>query len=791
MLPTRSQEEEFQGLDRPGAARQADAPVVTPSLRANLLASIPRAPRRSVTPGPIQVGASARTVLFYTRFSTAGQSELSTERQVADCRRYSDLTDLKLARSGIYSDEARSGFYIAGRERLHALLERARQESIFAIVIADPSRLARDMVDLAWLHRQLRRLGIELHSAASGKLDAAMIAMHGFLSQQQIETLVHNTRFARRAMVERGRVPWGPRTFGYMKASHVGGEIKPDPVEEKIVKDIFDLAKAGLAHARIAKILNDEQRLGRRKRPWTADAIGSVLKNVLYRGIIVYCRYRHVRDPDDLKVKVRAVHEDDWEVGFAGHLQIIDDALWKEVEALACPARKNKGVRKGPYLLSELVMCPSCKAHMVCTGVPAQGQERRFVCSGHIYNKSCGNQRSWDMRWIEAATLGALADELDDASLYEPYLTSLNAKSVAIAAEVAGRRAELEGRLDRIKAEIKDTLDPEWMRNVDPDIVDERRSELKVKREAVQEALALTGQPRAAIDVAARVAELGDLGAALRELAGGERFDARSREGSLMATAIRAMIRSVVPTPDPASHGVAVELSLAEMAFYDAGAAGEGPARVVRGVHVPPTKEQQRRRTALERIAPRLAAGLHRIDDATWGTIRHLVPEDACRPLDGERRDGRSLAEAMLLGLRVARPFADLPSEYGTPGSLRRAAGILVRSGGWAKIVALLLQQGSGLVDGVDPDRYDYFRKPAVRAKRLVGGAPSRARRGAIVGLLSRPDGATLAEIQSTTGQGPSAIKSAVSRLPRVGLHVVRIRRPSGVRAWRTTTAEP
>ena len=790
MLPTRPQVEESRHPDRPGAALRAGTPVGNTPLRSELLASVPPATRRSLEAGPIQVKESNRRVLFYTRFSTAGQSELSTERQVGDCRKYSDLANLTLAEDGVYSDEARSGFYIAGRERLHALLERVRHENIFAIVIADPSRLARDMVDLAQLHRQLRRRGIELHSAASGKLDSAMIAMYGCFSQQQIEALVHNTRYARRAMVRRGLVPWGARTFGYMKASHVGGDIKPNPAEEVIVKDIFKMAKARVAHAQIAKILNDEQRFGRRKRPWTADAIGSTLKNVLYRGIIVYCRYRHQRDPDDLKVRLSPVCEDDWEIEFADHLEIIDGALWEEVRALARPARKNVGVRKGPYLLSELVVCPSCKEHMVCMGAPAQGQERRFVCSSRIYNRSCPNQRSWDMRWIEAGTLGLLANELEDASLYEPYLATMNAQSERLAADVAKRRAELEARLDDIKEQIKATLDPAYGKNVDADIVEERRGELRAERNAVKEALARTGRPRAAIDVAARVAELGDLGATLRDLVGDECFDTRSREGRMLANAIRGLIECVVPTPDPASRGVAIELSLAEMGFYDVGAAGQEPARVVRGVYVPPTKEHQRRQTALAKIEPYLATGQWRLDDATWGTVRHLVPENAFRRLDGERRDGRSLIEAMLLGLRVARPFADLPPEYGSSAALRRATRILVNSEGWAKVVSLLHEQGSKLVEGVDASRYDYFLKPAARARRLAGGAPSRVRRGQIAALLSRPDGATLAEVQAMTGLRSGAIRTAVSRLPRLGLRVTRFRRPSGARAWRAAAVD-
>ncbi|MBE7201609.1 MAG: recombinase family protein, partial [Parafilimonas terrae] len=264
----------------PEAMPAAEGPE---ALRERLLASAPFITRKSDRARPVLARSASDAAVIYTRYSTTRQFELSTTRQVEDATGYLQRSGLALAEDGTYSDEGRSGRYIAGREQLDAMLKRCKSDgNIRAVVIADPSRLSRDMVDLAWLHRKLARMGIELHSAASGRLDAGQVVLHAFLSQQQVQTLVHVTRHARRAMVRVGKVPWGPRTFGYERDGHVPGNVKPCGVEAEIVRDIFRLSASGVSDVRIALVLNGERRLGRRKNDWDDASVRRVLNNPMY-----------------------------------------------------------------------------------------------------------------------------------------------------------------------------------------------------------------------------------------------------------------------------------------------------------------------------------------------------------------------------------------------------------------------------------------------------------------------------------------------------------------------------
>ncbi|MGU3340695.1 recombinase family protein [Methylobacterium mesophilicum] len=728
-------------------------------------------------------------MLFYTRYSTARQFELSTERQIEDSQKYLRVAGFELAENGIYSDEGRSGLYIVGREKLDALLERCRSENIRAVVIADPTRLSRDMVDFVWLHRKLARMGIELHSAASGRLDAAQVVLHGFLNQQQVQTLVHITRHARRAMVRNGKVPWGARTFGFERDGHVAGVIKACEAEVEIVRDIFRLSASGLSDVRIARILNTERRMGRRKNDWDDASVRRILNNPLYRGFIVLGRTKQATDPDTLAGTHTEVSPEGWEIGFAPHLVIVDEALWNSVPRRVRAPSEDDPARGRPdtFLLSGLVRCRSCKEHMTHVGSSVRGQHR-FLCSNRRTKWSCDDGRSYDMGWVEAATLKVLASILDDPSLYEPYLMHLNREAAKSVAQVDVERTRLRHELIRLEREILETCKLDQLKDLKPVFLGKLLKPLQDEHEKVEKALAALASPRAAVDVAGRIRELGGLAEALRELSTGRVLDLETRENAVLAGAIRTLVKRVVPRPDPNSHGVEVEVALAEMAFYDPGTnCADGPFRVVRGIHVPPTSEEQRRLTGITRAEQILAGGNCTLDAPTWSGIRHLIPEEATLTLDGERRDGRFLVEAMLLALRIRRTYADLPDTYGSRTGLRTALHALVRSGAWDKIVPILRGRAPHLLDGVDTTKLDYYK---IGLKRWANRPRGRTRpkiRPPVVALMRRSEGATLADIVKATGQRPASVRSLITRIRRDGVNVTSRRRLDGLLAYHAT----
>ncbi|MBE7201346.1 MAG: recombinase zinc beta ribbon domain-containing protein, partial [Parafilimonas terrae] len=492
------------------------------------------------------------------------------------------------------------------------------------------------------------------------------------------------------------------------------------------------------------------------------------------------------KDPDTLAGTHTNVSAAEWEVGFAPHLVIVDEALWRSVPRRARGTLDGEPARgqRDTYLLSGLVHCRNCGKHMTHIGSPVRGQHR-FMCSNRRKNLKCDDGRTYDMGWVEAATLKLLAGVLDDTSLYEPYLRHLDREAAEAVARANEERDRLRRELERLEREIVDSCKIKDIKVLKPALLAKVLQPLQEAYDETERALLALASPRATVDVTDRIEELGGLADALRELCTGTSLDLGIRDHAVLAGAVRALVRHVVPRPDPNSHGVEVEVTLAEMSLYDPTARkADGPTRILTGVHVPPAAEEVRRRTGVARAEAVIATGRCTLDDPTWSAIRHIVPEAATLTLDGERQDGRFLVEAMLLALRIRRTYKDLPADYGSRAGLTKALHALVRSGAWDEIVPILRERAPHLIDGVDTTKLDYYKVGLKRCGDRPHGRTRRKIRPAVVTLMRRPEGATLKDIVKATGQCPAAARSLVTRIGRDGVEVTKRRRLDGVLAY-------
>ena len=101
-----------------------------------------------------------RRAALYARYSTDMQSDRSVEDQHALCEGFALAQGLTVAAR--YSDRARSGATVQGREGLAALMADARAGRFEVVVIDALDRLSRDQEDLAGLHKRLTFAGIEI-----------------------------------------------------------------------------------------------------------------------------------------------------------------------------------------------------------------------------------------------------------------------------------------------------------------------------------------------------------------------------------------------------------------------------------------------------------------------------------------------------------------------------------------------------------------------------------------------------------------------------------------------------
>ena len=229
--------------------------------------------------------------LIYVRVSTKEQTEnLSLPTQLKTCEEYCRRQGYEiLERFHEEGESAKS----TDRSQLQKLLTycRLNRGRVHFVVVFNLTRFARDKYDHFALRSHLQSLGISLRSAtepiddtSTGKLMEGVLAA---FAQFDNDVRSDRTRAGMKAALELGRwVFLAP--IGYLNAPRsMGKSLVHDPERAPLVRRAFEDYATGqytkeqlLKRARIWGLTN------RRGKPLTSQAIGMLLRNQLYAGIV-------------------------------------------------------------------------------------------------------------------------------------------------------------------------------------------------------------------------------------------------------------------------------------------------------------------------------------------------------------------------------------------------------------------------------------------------------------------------------------------------------------------------
>ena len=258
--------------------------------------------------------------LIYTRVSTQRQTEnLSLPTQLRACEEYCGREGFEVLDR--FQEDGESA-KTADRPALQRLLTycRTNKGKVHFVVVYNLARFAREKYDHFTLRSYLKGLGISLRSATEpiddtsiGKLMEGVLAA---FAQFDNDARSDRTRAGMRAALDLGR--W---TFlaplGYINAPRaLGKSLMPDPERAPIVHRIFeDYATGRFTKQQILHQATTAGLKNRRGRPLSSQAIGQLLSNQLYAGIVDVPEYgvhgkRGDFDPlidEDLFYQVQAV----------------------------------------------------------------------------------------------------------------------------------------------------------------------------------------------------------------------------------------------------------------------------------------------------------------------------------------------------------------------------------------------------------------------------------------------------------------------------------------------------
>ena len=452
---------------------------------------------------------------IYARKSSADErrkgkddQSASVDAQINNARLFAERNGWEVPAGLVFIDDAVSGGEFERRNGLNALLAKRHQFEV--LVVADRSRLGRDMRRTAGLIEDLTDAGVEIWSfsdsigliARPGQSAEDMLvgAIYDYGSVRARKDASRRTREGLARVVETGYHAGG-RCFGYRrgdpKSKNDRGEVVRDhveleiqPVEAVVVRQIFECYAAGHGYTAIAKSLNGDPKYAELNRKffegdtpaspghtfqpdrypnphsWCPTCIRAMLYRDRYRGVVVWGQKEnyekggrvHLRRKQQAKDKIIEVE--------VPELAIISPGLWAKTRRRLKAVKENYARTDdgrmwlgrpetgghSKYLLSGLMRCKCCGGSMVATTFKRSGQTvARYACS---YNSKRGTTACTNSHRPSMAELNKLVlQEIRDSVLTPENIESVVKSASRKAAEWRRRKPQ---ESERIEADIAD-----------------------------------------------------------------------------------------------------------------------------------------------------------------------------------------------------------------------------------------------------------------------------------------------------------------------------------------------
>lgn len=506
-----------------------------------------------------------RTIL-YARFSSDLQNPLSTADQLSSLREHAGREGWQVI--DIFSDEeisGRAGINEMQRPGLNAMLTRIERGDVDQVLAESTDRVARHIGDAHAVREHLEHYGTRLFTLADGHVDEITGTIKGLMDARFLKDLADRVRRGQRGQHSRG-FNAGGRAYGYRVLKPIGddgeiirGILEVNEDEAKIIRRIFDETIAGVPARAIVKALNDEGIPAPRGEHWRVSVIhggraraNGILRNNLYRGIMIYGRFRKLYHPKTRRRILRSNPLSEWRSVDVPHLRIVTDEQWAQIETryLEFDGNIRKLERRPKRLLSMLGRCGECNGLWTVIG------RERWGCSVHKAQGDCTNTRSISTRHYEHGVLGQLKEILLNPEAVTLFVARYNAGIRARQSEAKVNRTPLESKAADLRSRITRLVDA---------IADGAGEfqEVKERLHTARKELRDIEHRLASLEADAPIELSQDLGDRYRAFVG-ELDTALASEGiarERAANAIREMIESIILTPKAERRGVDIQVT--------------------------------------------------------------------------------------------------------------------------------------------------------------------------------------------------------------------------------------
>ena len=429
----------------------------------------------------------------YARKSTeqekgaSGASE-SVERQLEHAAEY-------IARKGwsqgpAFYDDNVSGAAYAKLVQRNRMVADAEAGAFQVLVVSEQSRLGRDMIEVAYTIKRIAESGVRIFSylddqeiSVEDEVAQAMTFLRSFSSASERRQTSRRVFDAARRRVRAGQVA-GAKIYGYDNAPVHGPGGKPsytvrriNPEQAAVVVRIFTMYAEGIGSLTIAHRLNAGGVPAPRVRGWAQAGVKYMLRNEVYRGVVVWGRSQNIVRKGRKTNRLRAPKE--WERVEAPALRIISEDLWARVQARrhcrrrSYPRSPTTGRLLGRpswhdghsnYLWTGFGRCV-CGGSIRVTHRRHGTQPNRVIVRSYLCatrdnrgEAKCANDVLVRVEALDRALVAALAEVLDDR-LLEAAVGRALARLQAGQQHVLDHRAQVERDLVQVQHRIDRSLD--------------------------------------------------------------------------------------------------------------------------------------------------------------------------------------------------------------------------------------------------------------------------------------------------------------------------------------------
>lgn len=517
---------------------------------------------------PSSLPLAGAVAFLYGRHSSDQQNEKSSEDQIELGRGLVVRHSWKIG--GEFTDESRSGRSSHNRPNFNRMIDLAIAGHAQIIVAEDISRLLRNAAEMQVCAQRLKEAGVVIVTAAGNVIDGLELSIRAAMAQEQAEEHGRRVKRGHRAAAKRGRVVGGV-AYGYRvrKASDdqnaflsgkngdggsdLNREIDPDT--SLVARRIWSDYLAGLSTKQICQALNQEGVPGPGGGLWLTNALTGrkgvntgILRNPIYRGLVVYGRTVSTFFPSSGRTKVTAGDTVDQIEEVREELRLVSDEEWHSAQLrlaeLSVEHGKPHQARRATYVLSGKVFCGSCDKTYSIVGM-------NYGCTGRRYGAACENRRRVSRRDLETAVFTGMAERLLQPHLLELYLGEYRTELARARKEYEGRRCGLEKRLGELQRDVGNLLDQvaAGASGYARSRINDRVNALGAKIEQIERQLRMP-PPGDADDVSAEaiIARMGELLSQVGDAAAGD-----ERAAATVREILRGMIDKVVVTPKPAT----------------------------------------------------------------------------------------------------------------------------------------------------------------------------------------------------------------------------------------------